>query len=207
MVILHICVRRTEIILNIATLSILSADSPQITQHPKHQSVSLGAAVAFNIEATGDDLQFQWQKDSKDVDRNTSQLQYIHTDKSSTLNIWCVKKSDKGHYRCLVTNPVDRNGKTSCTAELTVREFSCTWSLYSVTCQPKYLPFSKKSREKPNRKRQEGCLGGSSNNLTPKVLQSADLFWLSVHSSVATLLELNIEVWCFGLICRWAWWL
>ena len=103
------------------TLLILSANPPQITQHPKHQSVCTGADVAFTVEATGDDLQFQWQKDGKDIDRNMPRLQYTKTDKSSILNISCVEESDKGHYRCLVTNPV---GKTLSAAELTVREFS-----------------------------------------------------------------------------------
>ena len=103
--------------------SILVADPPEITQHPKHQSVSPGADVAFSVEATGDDLQFQWQKDGKDIDRDESRLQYSQTDKSSTLQIRCVEKSDKGHYGCRVRNAVENSGKTSHTAELTVCEF------------------------------------------------------------------------------------
>ena len=86
--------------------------------------MSTGADIAFIVEATGDDLQFQWVKDGKIIDRNTSQLQCIHTDNSSTLRIHCVKKSDQGHYECLVTNPVERSVKTSCATELTVCELA-----------------------------------------------------------------------------------
>ena len=111
------------IILKVVTTQILSADPPEITQHPKHQSVSPGADVAFTVEATGDDLQFQWQKDGKHIDRDESRLQYSQTDKSSTLHIRCVDRSDNGHYECRVRNAVERNGKTSHTAELTVCEF------------------------------------------------------------------------------------
>ena len=103
--------------------SILVADPPEITQHPKHQSVSPGADVAFFVEATGDDLQFQWQKDGKGINWDESRLQYSQTDKSSTLQIQCVEKSDKGHYGCRVRNAVENSGKTSHTAELTICEF------------------------------------------------------------------------------------
>lgn len=105
--------------------SILSADPPKITQHPKHQSVSLGADVAFTLEAIGDDD--QRQKDGKDIDRNASQLQYGQTDKSSTLS---SEKSDKGHYGCLVKNPVESSEKTSHTAKHT----DCKYSLVCIQC-------------------------------------------------------------------------
>ena len=82
-----------------------------------------GTPIAFTVEATGDDLQFLWQKDGKDVNKNGSQLQCRQTDNTSTLRIQHVKKSDQGHYRCLVKNPVE---ETSYEAELTVCEFACT---------------------------------------------------------------------------------
>ena len=101
--------------------SILSADPPKITQHPKHQSISPGAYVAFTVEATGDDLPFQGQKDGKDIDGDVSQLQYSQADGSSTLH---TQKSDKCHYGCFVKNPVKNSGKTSHTAEHTDCKFS-----------------------------------------------------------------------------------
>ena len=101
----------------------LAVDAPKITQHPESQSVVTGTTIAFTVEATGDDLQFLWQKDGKDIYKNESQLQCSQTDNSSTLRIQHVKKSDQGHYKCIVENPVGMSEKTSDEAELTVREF------------------------------------------------------------------------------------
>ena len=100
----------------------LAVDAPKITRHPESQSVVTGTTIAFTVEATGDDLQFLWQKDEKDIDRNGSRLQCSQTDHTSTLRIQHVKKSDQGHYRCLVKNPVE---ETSYEADLTVCEFAC----------------------------------------------------------------------------------
>ena len=107
------------------------ADPPEVTQHPKHQSAFIGADINFTVEATGDDLQFQWQKDGKDIDSSESRFQCIQKDKTSTLNIQCVKKSDKGCYKCLVKNPVEERGEPSYVAELTVRKY-CTVMLTEV---------------------------------------------------------------------------
>ena len=100
----------------------LTVDPPKITRHPESQSVVTGTIIAFTVEATGDDLQFLWQKDEKDIDRNGSRLQCSQTDHTSTLRIQYVKKSDQGHYRCLVKNSVE---ETSYEADLTVCEFAC----------------------------------------------------------------------------------
>ena len=80
-----------------------------------------GSNVIFTVEATGDDLQFQWQKNRNNVEETESRLQCSQTDNSSTLHIQSVEKNDKGHYKCLVKNPIDKSGKPSDLAELTVR--------------------------------------------------------------------------------------
>ena len=96
-----------------------------------------GTSIAFTVEATGDELQFLWQKDDKDIDKNESQLQCSQTDNTSTLHIQHVKKSDQGHYKCLVKNPVEKSEKTSHEAELTVCEFACCLLLFFfVFCFP-----------------------------------------------------------------------
>ena len=82
-----------------------------------------GTPVAFTVKATGDDLQFLWQKDGKDIDKNESWLQCSQSDNTGTLRIQHVKKSDQGHYKCLVKNPVKESGTVSDVARLTVREF------------------------------------------------------------------------------------
>ena len=108
----------------------LVVDGPKVTRHPENQSVVTGTTITFTVEATGDDLQFLWQKDGKDIEKNESQLQYSQTDNTSTLHIQHVKKSDQGYYKCLVKNPVEKSGTKSDVATLTVREFfiSCMFA-------------------------------------------------------------------------------
>ena len=80
----------------------MSADPPKLTQHPKYQSVAIGANVAFQVEATGDDLYFQWQKNQSDL-ADGDRCCGTHTNR---LRIIEVEMSDKGRYRCLVKNSV-----------------------------------------------------------------------------------------------------
>ena len=80
----------------------LTVDAPKITQHPESKSVVTGASTTLTFEASGDDLQFQWKKDGKDLHDGSK---YQGT-KTYTLHIKDVKKSDKGNYQCLVKNDV-----------------------------------------------------------------------------------------------------
>ena len=101
------------------TIFPLAVDPPMVTQHPVNQLVSTGAeAATFKIEATGDNLTFQWQKNGSDLDSDSN---YSGTD-TNTLKICHVRKSDTGHYRCLVKNLVEKDGKLSKEAELIVRK-------------------------------------------------------------------------------------
>ena len=93
-------------------------DPPKVTQHPNCQSVPTGAQTTFTIEATGDDLTFQWQKNGSDVLNDSN---YSGTD-TSTLMIQEVKKSDGGCYRCFVNNEAKIEGEVSDKAQLTVCE-------------------------------------------------------------------------------------
>ena len=60
--------------------------------------------VEFSIEATGDNLRFQWQKDGSDL-VNTAKYRGIYT---ATLCIVAVEGSDEADYRCLVENDVGK---------------------------------------------------------------------------------------------------
>ena len=60
-----------------------------------------GTYVKFKIEATGDDLKFQWQK-NRNIDLSDDE-KYCDTD-TDTLHIVEVEKGDKGRYRCCVSN-------------------------------------------------------------------------------------------------------
>ena len=98
-------------------LFFLTVDPPKITQHPESKSVATGTSTTFTVEASGDELQFQWRKDGKDLhdgDKNQGT-------KTHTLHIKHVDKSDKGSYQCLVKNDVGE--KLSEEADLGVGKF------------------------------------------------------------------------------------
>ena len=91
-----------------------SVHPPRITLYPKHRTAVTGAKVTFCVEATGDDLKSQWQKDGMDLHDDHR----IRGTDTNTLSIQSVQKSDKGCYRCLVKNAVD--SKLSSESELSV---------------------------------------------------------------------------------------
>ena len=93
-----------------------SVDPPKVIHHPNSQTVSTGVETTFTVEATGDDLIFQWQKNGSDVHNDSN---YSGTD-TNTLSITHVNKSDGGRYRCLVKNEVKRDGEVSEEAKLHV---------------------------------------------------------------------------------------
>ena len=92
-----------------------------MTEHPKSQVVPTGEETTLKVEATGDDLKFQWQKNGRDVHNDSN---YSGTD-TNTLTIQHVNKSHTGCYRCLVKNDVEKDGIISGEAELSVCKFMC----------------------------------------------------------------------------------
>ena len=103
--------------------SSISVDPPKITGDPESQSVVTGTHTTLRVQATGDDLQFQWQKDKIDIDSSEPRIQCKSAGNTSTLHIQHTEKSDKGHYRCQIKNPVEKRGKASQEAILTVCKF------------------------------------------------------------------------------------
>ena len=101
-------------------LDLHSVYPPKIIRHPENQSVATGADTMFTVETTGDELQFQWQKDGIDIAGSEPRLQCNSVRNASTLYIKDTNKSDKGHYRCLVKNPVERRGLLSAAAYLSI---------------------------------------------------------------------------------------
>ena len=81
----------------------LTVDPPKVVQHPQNQSIIPGKDIDFSIEATGGNLQFQWQKDGSDLS-DGDKYYGVHTDR---LHIIMVEEGDKGRYRCLVMNKVE----------------------------------------------------------------------------------------------------
>ena len=99
-------------------------DPPRITRHPENKSVATGRDAVFTVEATGDDLKFKWQKDGEYIDKNEPWIKCSQNDTASTLCIKHISKDDKGHYKCVVKNRVEKSGKASDEAELLVCELS-----------------------------------------------------------------------------------
>ena len=58
----------------------------------------------FSVEATGDGLHFQWQKNHSDLG-DGDRCYGTHTNR---LRITKVEKDDKGHYRCFVKSLVGK---------------------------------------------------------------------------------------------------
>ena len=78
----------------------------------------------FRVEATGDDIQFQWQKNGINIDSKDYRLCCNSTGTVSTLHIQQTEKSDNGHYRCLIKSPIEKSGKPSNGADLSVCKFA-----------------------------------------------------------------------------------
>ena len=109
--------------LHFLCISFHSVDPPEITQGPENQSVATGVDAAFRVEAKGDGLQFRWQKDGMDIDSSEPRLHCNSVGNASTLHIKDTKKSDKGHYRCLIRNPVEKRGMLSREANISICKF------------------------------------------------------------------------------------
>ena len=129
---------------NILLLDLHSVDPPKIIRHPENQSVATGADTMFTVETTGDELQFQWQKECIDIDSSEPRLQCNSVRNASTLYIKDTSKSDKGHYRCLIANPVERRGLLSAVAYLSVCKSVILLSVLSRfhVAEFFHLPFS-----------------------------------------------------------------
>jgi len=67
---------------------------PSITEHPKSQSTIEGTEITLSIEASGDNLEYQWRFNEVDIQGATSQ----------SYTIQSVALSDAGIYDCVVTN-------------------------------------------------------------------------------------------------------
>ncbi len=81
---------------------------PQIVEHPQSQSVRVGQSVTFRVQAQGQNLQYQWRKNSVAI-AGATQPQYT---------IAAAQLADAGLYDCLVWNECGQS--VSQAAQLTV---------------------------------------------------------------------------------------
>ena len=96
-----------------------SVDPPVITQHPVNQQIPTGREATLSIKAEGDNLTYQWQNNGSNVCNDNRHIGAA----THTLTIRQVNKSDAGHYKCIVMNEVNKDGKVSEEAQLTVCKF------------------------------------------------------------------------------------
>ena len=90
-----------------------------------------GSVAEFRVEATGDVLQFQWQKNGTDIYDHGSRYRGTTTD---TLRILMVEKGDKGCYRCFVKNYKGEefsNDAVLIVSKLVLTGLICVWLLES----------------------------------------------------------------------------
>ena len=96
---------RTEVVASVIS-------SVSITTQPVSQTVDESESVTFSVTATGDNIQYQWEKDGIDISGATA----------NTLTISSVSQSDEGAYQCVVGN--DCGIEDSSVANLTVNDTS-----------------------------------------------------------------------------------
>ncbi len=94
-------------IANLIFLPFLPIVSPAIiTTHPFDQTVSEGGSVTFSVNALGDGLTYQWQRNGANVPGNNSNFEGVST---AVLKIKVVEVDDAGMYRCIVFNGAGDN--------------------------------------------------------------------------------------------------
>ena len=85
-------------------LFVLTVDPPKITRHPESKSVATGKDITMTVQATGDNLHYQWQRDNVDLSDDDRH----HGTGTDTLHIVKVEKGDsKARYRCSVKNEIE----------------------------------------------------------------------------------------------------
>ena len=99
-------------------------EPPKVTDHPKSlKDAVLYEPVTFSIQATGTEpLNYQWEHKTRDGsgEWQSCDVKSFPRPDSSTLTIPSVQKSNKGSYRCTVSNLA--GSETSECATLTVGE-------------------------------------------------------------------------------------
>ncbi len=110
-------------------------DPPAIVTQPKAKTVFDGAKAEFTVEASGDELSYQWQyrTSSSGAWKNATGT----GNQTATLKVSATLKKSGYQYRCIVTN--DRGSATSKAVKLTVKAVSKP----TITTQPKKASVNK----------------------------------------------------------------
>ena len=91
-----------------------------ITKHPSDKKVPHRNSATFSVEASGDGLTYQWQKNNMSLQpTNDNKFEGVFT---MTLTVNDVQSEDMVIYRCVVSN-VTGNNITSNEATLIVGKY------------------------------------------------------------------------------------
>ena len=99
-----------------------------LVQPDSRLDVVPGQDAVFSVNASGDGLTYQWQRESVNL---TDSVQYSGSNTSS-LTVLSVAEDDEGDYTCVVTAS-DGNSTTTDVAQLAVRE-CCVEVSFRVDC-------------------------------------------------------------------------
>lgn len=99
-------------------ISLTVNTSTVITAEPQDLSLCEGSAAFFEVEATGTNLTYQWEKDGNPV---VNAAGHISGSNDRVLVVSNVSPSDNGAYRCVISGGC--NTETTSPATLTVNEY------------------------------------------------------------------------------------
>lgn len=105
---------------NSVTVTVNAQTAPSITTQPTAATVTVGSAASFTVVASGDNLKYQWYKDSALISGATS----------ATYSISAAATTDAGSYYVIVSNSA--GSVTSNTVTLTVNTITAP----TITTQP-----------------------------------------------------------------------
>lgn len=94
----------------------LTVSPANITTHPYDQIVAQGGTAEFSVNASGDGLIYQWQRNDANISDNHTKYEGVST---AVLTINDAEVDDAGIYKCIVFNEAGDN-VTSNEAILTV---------------------------------------------------------------------------------------
>ncbi|MEP1788067.1 MAG: FG-GAP-like repeat-containing protein [Reichenbachiella sp.] len=85
-----------------AAVGLVVIEKVSLSSQPSSQNAELGEKVTFSVDAAGDNLTFQWQKN--DID--------ISGEMTKTLTILSLESTDAGNYSCTVSNNCSAQAST-----------------------------------------------------------------------------------------------
>ena len=102
-----------------------------IVDHPVDESAATGTVAMFSVTATGELLEYQWQKDGANINDVAGTYSGTNTDSLTVETL--TDPDDEGSFRVVVSNTANIVGVTSNSATLTVCEF-CYIKIYVSQC-------------------------------------------------------------------------